>query len=47
MDNFYVSDDINPTTSSLIDPINEILREGARKILQEAIENEVYEYLSL
>jgi len=46
MDNFHVSNDINPTTFSHIDPITEILRDGARKILQAAIENEVLEYLS-
>ena len=47
MDNTRVSNDINPTTFCLTDPLQEILREGARKILQSAIENEVSEYLAV
>lgn len=47
MDNFHASNDINPTTFSIMDPISEILRDGAKKILQSAIENEVYEYLTI
>lgn len=47
MDNIQVFNDINPTTFHPNDPLQEILRDGARKILQTAIENEVNEYLAI
>jgi transposase-like protein len=47
MDNLQVFNDINPTTFHPNDPLQEILRDGARKILQTAIENEVNEYLAV
>lgn len=46
MKDFLFSNEKNPQTNNQIDPLEEILREGARKLLQQAIENEVKEYLA-
>ncbi len=40
-----LSEDKNPSESSARSALEEILRDGAQKMLQEAIENEVLEYV--
>lgn len=46
MKDFLFSAEKNPSTNDEMTPLESILREGARKLLQQAIENEVKEYLS-
>ena len=46
MKDFLFSQEKTPETKLQISPLDEILKEGARKLLQQAIENEVQEYLN-
>jgi putative transposase len=45
MKNFALSEDKNPSDISAHSALEAVLRDGARKMLQEAIENEVLEYI--
>ncbi|WP_264358370.1 hypothetical protein [Parachlamydia acanthamoebae] len=47
MEDFRFSSEKMPSTNEQNDPLEEILRKGAQKLLQQAIEFEVQEYLEL
>jgi len=45
MKKFALPEDKNPSDISAYSALEAVLRDGARKMLQEAIENEVLEYI--
>lgn len=47
MEDFRFSSEKMPSTNEQNNPLEEILRKGAQKLLQQAIEFEVQEYLEL